>query len=57
MCLGDSLAKNTYFLFTAALIKQFRFEPAPNEPLPSLDPTNGFTLGYRGFKAVVVPRS
>ena len=57
MCLGDSLAKNTYFLFTAALIKQFRFEPTPNEPLPSLDPTNGFTLGYRGFKAVVVPRS
>ncbi|KAI9553139.1 hypothetical protein GHT06_021032 [Daphnia sinensis] len=57
MCLGESLAKNTYFLFTAALIKKFRFEPVPNEPLPSLDPTNGFTLGYQGFKAVVTPRS
>lgn len=57
MCLGDSLAKNTYFLFTAALIKKFRFEPVPNEALPSLDPTNGFTLGYRDFKAVIVPRS
>ena len=57
MFFGDPLAKIPYFLFTAALIKQFRFEPTPNEPLPSLDPTNGFTLGYRGFKAVVVPRS
>ncbi|KAK4014855.1 hypothetical protein OUZ56_027365 [Daphnia magna] len=57
MCLGESLAKNTYFLFTAALIKKFRFEPVPNEPLPSLDPTNGFTLGYQGFKVVVTPRS
>ncbi|XP_046656380.1 methyl farnesoate epoxidase-like [Daphnia pulicaria] len=57
MCLGDSLAKNTYFLFTAALIKKFRFEPVQNEPLPSLDPINGFTVGYSGFKAVVVPRS
>ncbi|XP_045035920.1 methyl farnesoate epoxidase isoform X4 [Daphnia magna] len=57
MCLGESLAKNTYFLFTAALIKKFRFDPVPDEPLPSLDPTNGFTLGYQGFKAVVTPRS
>ncbi|XP_032796985.2 methyl farnesoate epoxidase [Daphnia magna] len=57
MCLGDSLAKNTYFLFTAALIKKFRFEPVENEPLPSLNPKIGFTLGYQGFKAVVTPRS
>lgn len=57
MCLGESLAKNTYFLFTAGLIKKFKFEPVPNEPLPTLEPVNGFTLGYQGFKAVVTQRS
>lgn len=46
-----------YFLFTAALIKKFRFEPVENEPLPSLNPKIGFTLGYQGFKAVITPRS
>lgn len=57
MCLGESLAKNTYFLFTTALFKKFRLEAIPNEPLPSLQPTNGLTLGYEGFKAVAVPRT
>ncbi len=55
-CLGESLAKNTYFLFTTALIKNFRLEAIPNEPMPSVEPTNGFTLGYEGFKAIAVPR-
>lgn len=56
MCLAASLASNTYFLFTTALFKEFRVQPIPNEPLPSLEPNNGFTLGYKGFKAVVTPR-
>lgn len=56
MCLGESLAKNTYFLFTASLVKKFQFKSVPNRPLPSLDPNNGFTLGYKGFEAIVVPR-
>ncbi len=57
LCLGESLAKNTYFLFTTALFKKFRLEAIPNEPLPSLQPTNGLTLGYQGFKAVALPRT
>lgn len=57
MCLGESLAKNTYFLFTTSLFKTFRFLPLAGETLPSLDPINGFTLGYHGFKAVVIPRT
>lgn len=56
MCLGESLAKNTYFLFMAGLIKKFRFEPVPGTPLPTVEPSNGFTLGYQGFEAVVTPR-
>lgn len=57
MCMGESLAKNTYFLFTAGLIKKFRFGSMPNGTLPSLDPENGFTLGYKGFSSAIVSRS
>lgn len=56
MCSLDSLAKHTYYLFVAALVKKFKFQAAPNEPLPTPDPLNGLTLGYMGFKAVVTPR-
>lgn len=55
-CLGESLAKNTYFLFTASLVKQFKFKAIPDQPLPTLDPINGFTLGFKGFKSLVIPR-
>jgi len=57
MCSGESLAKNTYFLFTSALVKLFQFKPVPGQPLPTLDAINGVTLGYEGFKAVVVARA
>ena len=56
MCMGESLARITYFLFTAALVKQFSFAPVPGEPLPTLEPINGFTLGYDGFRAVITTR-
>jgi len=57
-CLGESiqLASTAYFLFTAALIKTYKLLPAPDQPLPTLDAIPGFTLGYQGFKAVLVPR-
>ena len=51
-CLGESLAKNTYYLFVAALVKTFRFSAVAGQPLPTLNPLNGFTLGYEGFLAV-----
>lgn len=57
MCLGEVLAKNVYYLFTAALIKSFTIEKVPDQPVPTLDPINGFTLGYQGFKCVVIPRN
>jgi methyl farnesoate epoxidase/farnesoate epoxidase len=57
MCSGEALAKNTYFLFTAALVKLFQFKPVQGQPLPTLDPINGVTLGYEGFKAAVLARA
>ncbi len=51
-CIGESLAKNTYYLFVAALVKTFHFSAVAEQPLPTLNPLNGFTLGYEGFLAV-----
>ena len=59
MCLGERIrfASNVYYLFTTAIIKTFKLLPAPGQPLPTLDPIpGGFTLGYQGFKAVLIPR-
>ena len=56
MCLGESLARNTFYLFTTALLKTFNFGGIPNEPLPTLNAVHGITNGYDGFKALVTPR-
>jgi len=55
-CLGESLARNIYFLFVASVVKSFELEPASDEPAPTLDPVGGFILVYDGFKAVLHPR-
>ena len=52
MCIGEPLAKNTYYLFVAALVKTFRVSAVAGQPLPTLNPVNGFSLGYEGFLAV-----
>ena len=56
MCSGESLAKMTFFLFVASLVKKFQFKAVDNETLPTLEPNEGFTLNYQGFKAVVISR-
>ncbi len=56
MCLGESLARNTYFLFTTALLKSYEFSVIPSEPLPSLLPKFGLTNAYEGFTAVLTRR-
>ncbi|EFX83962.1 hypothetical protein DAPPUDRAFT_47355 [Daphnia pulex] len=57
MCLGEPLTRNSYFLFTSALVKTFDFSAIPGQPLPTLEPVVGFTSAYDGFKAVAKPRS
>ena len=52
MCLGEPLTRNSYFLFTSALVKMFQFSVVPGQPPPTLEPVAGFTLAYDGFKAV-----
>nr|QST15063.1 CYP370A1 protein [Diaphanosoma celebensis] len=55
-CLGEPVARNSFYLFVTSLIKSFTFSAVPGRPLPTLEPRNGFTLGYKGFEAVVAPR-
>ncbi|XP_021956777.1 cytochrome P450 2J3 [Folsomia candida] len=37
VCLGESLAKDELFLFTACLFQRFRVTPDPNGPPPTMD--------------------
>nr|QST15064.1 CYP370A2 protein [Diaphanosoma celebensis] len=55
-CLGEPVARNSFYLFVTSLIKSFTFSAVPGRPLPTLEPRNGFTLGYKGFEAVVASR-
>lgn len=56
-CLGESLARTSYFLFTASLVKMFVFCSVPGSiSPPSLAPLDGFTLGHRPFHAFLTKR-
>ena len=44
VCLGESLAKNRLFLFSASLLQNFTFHPSNEETLAEFDPRL-FNLG------------
>ena len=44
VCLGESLAKNRLFLFSASLLQNFSFHPEIEDTLPDFDPRL-FNLG------------
>ncbi|XP_070151844.1 methyl farnesoate epoxidase [Polyergus mexicanus] len=43
-CLGEILARNSVFLFTACLLQKFQFTLSPEHPSPILDGVDGFTI-------------
>ncbi|XP_072754318.1 methyl farnesoate epoxidase [Anoplolepis gracilipes] len=43
-CLGEILARNSVFLFTACLLQKFQFTLSPGHPNPILDGVDGFTI-------------
>ena len=43
--MGESLAKNSLFIFVANLVKNFRFDPPEGKPCPDQNNfTDGFTI-------------
>jgi cytochrome P450 len=56
-CLGESLARTSYFLFTTSILKTFIFRSLPGSvSAPTLSPLDGFTLGHRPFHAFLTKR-
>jgi len=55
-CLGEALARNNLFLFFAGILQKFNLSVPPGEQPPSIDPTGGFTLAPKHFRAQITPR-
>ncbi|XP_043266954.1 methyl farnesoate epoxidase-like isoform X2 [Venturia canescens] len=55
-CLGETLAKNTHFLFVVCLLQKFRFKLPNGQAPPSMLGKDGFTMSAPEFDIVVTPR-
>lgn len=57
-CLGESLARDTFFLFISSIFQQFRVLPDPDmKTEPDFEADIGYFLVPKPFKIVMVPRS
>ncbi|XP_050446362.1 methyl farnesoate epoxidase-like [Cataglyphis hispanica] len=55
-CLGEILARNNVFLFTACLLQRFQFTLPPEHPNPILDGVDGFTVAPPNICINVIKR-
>ncbi|XP_029173665.1 methyl farnesoate epoxidase-like [Nylanderia fulva] len=55
-CLGEILARNSVFLFTACLLQKFQFTLSPEYPHPNLDGVDGFTIAPPDICVNVIKR-
>ena len=58
ICMGESLARDTLFIFVTTLLKSLKFENPDNHPIP--DPDNfsqGFTLIPHPFHVKIASRN
>ncbi|XP_011692220.1 PREDICTED: probable cytochrome P450 305a1 [Wasmannia auropunctata] len=55
-CLGEILARNSVFLFTACLLQKFQFVLPPEHPEPILDGVDGFTIAPPHLNVVAIKR-
>ncbi|CAL8111339.1 unnamed protein product [Orchesella dallaii] len=53
VCLGETLAKDTLFLFITSIFQKFELYPDPENPKPNFDPTPGIISLPNPFKVVV----
>ncbi|XP_011056303.1 PREDICTED: probable cytochrome P450 305a1 [Acromyrmex echinatior] len=55
-CLGEILAKNNIFLFTACLLQKFQFVLPSEHPNPILEGVDGFTIAPPHLNVIVIKR-
>ena len=55
-CLGETLARDTLFLYFTNIFHQFRIRLADESRDASLEPVNGFLLSPQDFKIVLEER-
>ncbi|KAL6267703.1 hypothetical protein P5V15_000774 [Pogonomyrmex californicus] len=55
-CLGEILARNSVFLFTACLLQKFQFVLSPEHPDPILDGLDGFTIAPPNLSVIAIKR-
>ncbi|XP_063231673.1 methyl farnesoate epoxidase-like isoform X2 [Bacillus rossius redtenbacheri] len=56
VCVGESLARNSLFVFFANLAQRFSFQLPPGEPRPSNLALPGFTTAPQPFNLLIRPR-
>ncbi|KAL0278353.1 UNVERIFIED_CONTAM: hypothetical protein PYX00_000191 [Menopon gallinae] len=57
VCPGESLARNTLFLFFTSMIQHYKFVIPDDHPRPSTIPLSGFTQAPQPFEVTVTRRS
>ena len=56
VCVGEALARTEIFLLFSRLIKHYKIEQNPNEPLPSLQGTGSVSLTPHPYTVIFTPR-
>nr|CAD7571450.1 unnamed protein product [Timema californicum] len=56
LCIGESLARTSLFIFFASLMQEFSFSLPKGDPLPSTKALPGFTAVFQPFKVNVTHR-
>lgn len=56
-CLGETLAKNNIFLFTACLLQKFQFVLPPEHSNLELDGIDGFTVAPPDINIIAIKRA
>lgn len=57
VCIGEVLARNTFFLFFTSLLQEFWFSVPEGDPEPTLVPLPGFTIAPAPFRVKAAKRS
>jgi cytochrome P450 len=56
VCIGESLARNTFFLFLANISQRFKIIPDPDKPTPIIDYIPSFVMQPKPYDYLLQPR-